>query len=218
MIVQKGEKYFSEISVGQRIRELRLTRGLTQKAFAHALGIVQGFLSGIESDKKEPSTTLLYAICHKFDVPEEWLVTGSGGKQVPGPTDRRQTRENEAEIPLLDRIPAGFPESLRKEDIVSSIRLPNVPPGCYALIADGDFMAPTVRSGDLVIFRTGEEPANKSIVLVNNRWGEVILRRYRIRGDEIFFASDNSVYAPFTPNASTRIFGTVVGIWRKMPI
>ncbi|HEY6837126.1 MAG TPA: XRE family transcriptional regulator [Geobacteraceae bacterium] len=208
---------FTEILTGKKIREIRLARGLTQKTFAQSLGIVQGFLSGIESGKKEPSPTLLYAICHKYNVPEDWLVGDNTDTNTPPASNRPVQGENGAGIPLLERIPSGFPESLRKEDVVSYISLPGVPEGCYALTAEGDFMAPTVRSGDLVIFRTGEEPTNKSIVLVNNRWGEVILRRYRIRGDETFFSSDNAIYAPFTPNASTRVFGTVVAIWRKVP-
>ena len=41
-------KYCSEIPISQRIHHLRRERGLTQKAFADSLGIVQGYLSGIE--------------------------------------------------------------------------------------------------------------------------------------------------------------------------
>ena len=53
-----------EGSDGSRIKTARLAKGLTQTEFAESLGIVQGFLSGIERGKKAPSDTLLIALCH----------------------------------------------------------------------------------------------------------------------------------------------------------
>ena len=71
--------YHIEISVSQRIKQLRRAKGLTQKEFADSLGIVQGYLSGIERGKKIPSYTLLMALCFVYGVSKEWL---SGGKDA----------------------------------------------------------------------------------------------------------------------------------------
>ncbi|MCM2356689.1 MAG: S24 family peptidase [Geobacteraceae bacterium] len=121
-------------------------------------------------------------------------------------------------IPLLKSIPAGFPEQINEEAISDYISLPDLPKGCFAIIADGDFMAPTIRDGDLVIFSPGGAIGNRSIVLMNNKWGEVIMRRYRIKGSEAYFSPENSVYAPFKADTDTKIFGTVIDIWRKVKI
>lgn len=216
--MSKAHNYLSEIKIGKRIRQIRLTSGLTQKEFAHALGIVQGFLSGIECGKKEPSATLLYALCHKFGVNEAWLLDGDEAGHDNVPAAEPHTPGRKGGIPLLERIPAGFPDSLPAAKTLSFVQLPNIPEGCYAIIAEGDFMAPTIRDGDLVIIQAGEEFVNKSIVLVSNRWGEVILRRCRVKGDETYLASDNAIYTPFKPGANTRIFGSVVEVWRKLSI
>ncbi len=53
---------------------------------------------------------------------------------------------------------------------------------------------------------------------MTNKWGELILRRYRKTGDEEFFSPENTVYAPFKADSDTRIFGTVVDIWRRIKV
>jgi SOS-response transcriptional repressor LexA len=69
-----------------------------------------------------------------------------------------------------------------------------------------------------LIFKPGGDIDNRSNVLMNNKWGEVIVRRCRIKGDEVYFSPENSAYAPFQADTNTRFFGTVVDIWRKVKI
>jgi transcriptional regulator with XRE-family HTH domain len=215
-----NDKYYhTEISVAQRIKQLRLARGLTQKEFADSLGIVQGYLSGIERGNKIPSFTLLMALCFVYGVSKDWLFGRNGADFA----EALQLKEHflsplTGEIALLNSIGEGFPDKISEKTISGFIRLPDIPEGCFAILADGDYMAPTVRDGDLTIFRPGNNIVNRSIVLMANRWGEVILRRYRMTGDEEYFSSDNTAYAPFKAAADTRIFGVVVDIWRKVKI
>lgn len=211
------EKNLSEISIGPRIKQIRQTKGLTQKQFADSLGIVQGFLSGLERGKKVPSDTLLIALCHLYEINEEWLEAGNGemfkgrdlsrGNGSPGGTSM---------IPLLSQIPPDFPQKVNIDDITDHVSLPNMAQGSFSIINYGDFMAPTIRDGDLVIFEVGGDIQNRDIVLVHNRWGETILRRYRLKMNEIFLAPDNPSYAPFKPDPNTRIIGRVTDIWRKV--
>lgn len=209
--------YHTEIFISQRIKQLRRAKGLTQKEFADSLGIVQGYLSGIERGKKIPSYTLLMALCFVYGVSKEWL---SGGKdadfaQALQPNEHFLSQVT-GEIALLNSIEEGFPDKISEKSITGFIRLPDIPQGCFAILADGDYMAPTIRDGDLVIFKPGNNIDNRSIVLMTNRWGEVILRRYRKAGEEEYFSPENAAYAPFKANADTRIFGIVVDIWRKV--
>jgi transcriptional regulator with XRE-family HTH domain len=210
---------YSEIFVAQRIKQLRLAKKLTQKAFAVSLGIVQGYLSGIEQGKKIPSYTLLMAICHIHGVTEEWLFGGTGGEPEVKPQQREVVPERrERGIPLLNSIPLDFPNGVGEEMIADFILLPGNHEGCFSTVAVGDFMAPTIRDGDLVLFRPGGEVVNRSIVLMTNKWGEVILRRYRIAGEEEYFSPENTAYAPFKADANTKIFGTVIDIWRRVKV
>ena len=206
-------------SIGSRIKAARLAKGLTQAEFAEALGIVQGFLSGIEGGKKRPSDTLLIALCHHYRINEEWLFAGIGDMFREHDSTKMTSADALAtQTPLFKKIPEGFPQKINKEDICDYVLLPNIPEGCYALVAYGDFMAPTIRDGDLVIFSTQEKLENGDIVLANNRWGDAILRKYRLKNKEAFLVSDNPVYPPFKPDAETRMIGKVLEVWRKIKI
>ena len=206
-----SEEYQTE--TGTRIRKARLALGLTQKEFAASLGIVQGFLSGIETGRKRPSDTLLIALSHTHKINPDWLNDGSG---APFKAAAAAGAPTGARAPLLEVIPEQFPDAV--EQIKGYVSLPNLPEGCYAIVCYGDFMAPTIRDGDLVIFTPKGEKKSGDIILVNNRWGESILRRYRIKDDEVYLAPDNPAYAPFRPDDGTRTIGTVVEVWRKVLI
>lgn len=210
------KKDAQRISIGRRIKAARQAKGLTQKEFAASLGIVQGFLSGIEREKKTPSDTLLIALCHYYRINEVWLFTGVG--DMFRELDVTGEDSLATQTPLLKKIPKGFPEEIKEEEIKDYVSLPNVPEGCYATIAYGDFMAPTIRDGDLVTFSPGEDLENGDIVLVNNRWGDAILRKYRLKDTEVFLVSDNPVYFPFKPDPETRMIGKVLEVWRKIKI
>ena len=207
-------------SVGRRIKEIRQNKGLTQKEFADSLGIVQGFLSGIEREKKTPSDTLLIALCNLYEINPSWLASGEGEmyRAARRAAGQAPTSPGCPAIPVLERIGGDFPSRIGEEDIRERIALPGVAEGCYATVAYGDFMAPTIRDGDLVIFRPGEEPENGSVVLVTNRWGEAILRRYRVRNGDVVYSPDNATYSPFSPAPETRIIGTVAEVWRKVKL
>jgi repressor LexA len=205
-----------DIAIGSRIKEIRLAKGLTQKEFADSLGIVQGFLSSLERGKKMPSDTLLIALCHLYEINSEWLQSGTGTMFRNSSSEKGSSSLFVTRTPLLKHIAKGFPNEIKGEDVFDYVSLPNVPEGCYAFITYGDFMAPTIRDGDLVIFQPGIEILNRDIVLVRNRWEEVIIRRYRIRDEELFFAPDNPSYAPFKPDPNVQIVGKVIGVWRKM--
>jgi len=214
-----NKQNYSEIIVAQRIKQLRQSKKLTQKEFALSLGIVQGYLSGIEQGKKIPSYTLLMAICHIHGVTEDWLF-GNTDEISPGmPYSRQVAHEvKDGEIPLLRSVPDDFPNGVSEKIISDYVRLPENNDGCFAIYAVGDFMAPTIRDGDMVIFKPGGEISNRSIVLMTNKWGEIILRRCRISGDDRYYSPENTTYAPFKADANTIIFGTVVDIWRRVKV
>ncbi len=201
-------------NIGSRIKQVRQSVSLTQQKFADSLGIVQGFLSSIERGKKIPSETLIIALCHYFNADQEWLCTGRGEMHRIGGGAR--LRGESGSTPLLLKISEGFPETILAEDVAEYIRLPRAVEGCYGFICYGNFMAPTILDGDLVLFIPDMEPKNGDVVMLNNLWGDVIMRRYRVSAGETVFTPDNTSYAPFKPDPNTRVVGTVVDVWRKV--
>lgn len=204
--------------LGLRIREVRLSKKLTQQAFAHSLGIVQGFLCGIERGKKIPSDTLLIALSHLYEIRMEWLVSGVG--EMTAPAEIRGVREPGGErlTPLLKSVPDPFPERIGENDIEGYIAFPGLPPGCFGLVYSGEFMAPTIRDGDIVVLSRDEPVQHGKIILFKNHWGESMLRRYRVRNGEVHFSADNSLYSPFKPDAGMVIIGVVIAVWRNIRI
>lgn len=206
-----------ERSIGSRIKAVRQEKGLTQKEFAESIGIVQGFLSGIERELKTPSDTLLIALCHHYKINDKWLYKGVGEMfREANVTEEQRSGLLPTKTPLFKKIPTGFPENFNKDEADDYILLPNVPEQCYAIVTNGDYMAPTICDGDLVIFAPAESLENGDIVLVNNRWGETILRKYRLKGEEVFLVADNPAYTTFNPAPETRVIGKVLDVWRKI--
>lgn len=63
-------------SIGARIKHVRKLRELSQVAFAQAIGISQGTLSELESNKFYPSVETLIQLNRKLDVDLNWLLLG----------------------------------------------------------------------------------------------------------------------------------------------
>lgn len=77
MISDKGNKDSKKqgvFSLGQRIRELRLKRGITQIELSKGI-CTPSMISQIESDRARPSYKILISIADKLDVPLEKLLS-----------------------------------------------------------------------------------------------------------------------------------------------
>lgn len=59
---------------GERLRELRCEKGLTQKQLAEELNISQKSLSKYERESLDLSTELIVRICRYFQVSADYLL------------------------------------------------------------------------------------------------------------------------------------------------
>lgn len=64
--------------IGDNIKTLRKSLGLTQQKFSERIGINQATLSTAESGKSNLSRQALLSISREFGVRLEWLETGAG--------------------------------------------------------------------------------------------------------------------------------------------
>src|SRR3989442_7414771 len=62
-------------SVGERLREARLARGLTQEQLARGLA-TKGFISQVERNRAMPSLPKLRVIAERLGQPLSYFVTG----------------------------------------------------------------------------------------------------------------------------------------------
>lgn len=70
-----------------RIKQIRKSENLTQKAFADRLGLKQNTIATYEMGRTEPSGRTIADICREFNVSEVWLRTGEGEMHIELPED-----------------------------------------------------------------------------------------------------------------------------------
>lgn len=87
--------------MNDRIKQLRLTLGLSQEEFGNRLGMGRGAITNIELKKVEPKPLLVSLICREFRVSEAWLRTGEGEMFLPVDADE-ELAQVLAEIKLSD--------------------------------------------------------------------------------------------------------------------
>ncbi|MCL2761993.1 MAG: helix-turn-helix domain-containing protein [Treponema sp.] len=66
------------MTVNERIIELRHSLKLSQRAFAKAVYVSNGYLAGIELGHNEVKDRLIHLISNAFSVNKHWLLTGEG--------------------------------------------------------------------------------------------------------------------------------------------
>lgn len=66
------------MTLGERIKELRKAKNLTQQEFADQIGTTRNNIAGYETGRREPSAAAVNLIITKLNVSETWLRTGDG--------------------------------------------------------------------------------------------------------------------------------------------
>ena len=96
-------------TIGQRLRRLRVERGLSQRALAEP-GVSYAYISRIEAGTRQPSVKALRKLAPKLGVSADYLETGSDLSE----SQRLELRLADAELRLrLDQEPAQVESDLR---------------------------------------------------------------------------------------------------------
>ncbi len=64
--------------MGQRIKQIRKYFNLKQVDFGEKIGVKGNTIAAYETGAREPSESVIMAICREFNVSREWLETGEG--------------------------------------------------------------------------------------------------------------------------------------------
>lgn len=101
---------------GQRVRELRKSKGMTLEEFGKVLGVQKSAVSKIERGDRGLTEQMLISICREFDVREEWLREGKGDMFLP------LSRDEEIERFIGDAL-KDEPDTFKKRLISALARL-----------------------------------------------------------------------------------------------
>jgi len=96
-------------TIGERIKEIRKEKKITQSGFGKVIGVAGNTVTGYENGIRNPSDAVIMSICREFNVNEEWLRTGQGEKfNLDTDTDflygKALKRNNEFQMRLLNAI------------------------------------------------------------------------------------------------------------------
>lgn len=72
--------------LGDRLRELRNNKKLTQEELAEKIGVTRGTYAHYEINKRQPDYETLKKLSDYFNVSLDYLITGEDG-QIPSPDE-----------------------------------------------------------------------------------------------------------------------------------
>ena len=68
----------NKTNIGEQLKKVRETHGLSQTEFAQIMHITPGSVSRYESGIRKPGPRLVKDICQRFGINQTWLYTGNG--------------------------------------------------------------------------------------------------------------------------------------------
>jgi len=99
---------------GERIKELRLKKGLKQKPFAQSIEYSDAYLSEIERGVSKPSRDFLIKIYEVYGIPENFILHGKDDPSL-------LVKEGEPEWILTPNSERRLPENAPKREFIGHV-------------------------------------------------------------------------------------------------
>lgn len=223
-----------------RLKDVRESMNLSQKAFGALLGLSQGTYQKYESGLVSTPQEILEQLAEKYSINLHWLITGDGpmhvsgeesGEEEPSRTHAREidikknVLKDSVEVPMTSlRLSAGPGQEWSDAELTGEVlyiprnvarRYPGNSDFAGAQVV-GDSMEPTLHDGEPVVFVRGFIQGDGIYVLAVN--GELLVKRLQFDGilGKLHIISDNTRYRaieiPLEGLENVRILGKVV-IW-----
>lgn len=206
-LLGKGMK---NVNMYERIKQLRLQKGLTQEDVSKALGYTtRSTISRIEKGDIELSQPKIEAFANLLGVTPIYLMFGPAA----------DTPETFKKVPLIGNIACGKP-IMAEENIIDKIPLPSGVQANFALRCRGSSMCPTINDGDIVYIRQQpvvEDGQIAAVIFANcTDWAEATLKRVYQKGEILQLVADNRDFSPmFIPKEERKniiIVGKAVAV------
>lgn len=181
-------------TLGSRLREIMLERGMNYEQFGALLGMRPQTLNRYVLGQREPKARVLSEMAERLGVDPQWLL----GCDVPRRSIPAEAAlPGEQLLPILGTIRAGIP-TLAQQEVLGYLSA-NVPDsGTYFYLkVSGDSMVNAgIVNGDLVLIRQQSTAEEGQIVvcLVDNE--DATLKRFRQQNGWVILQPENPAYAP----------------------
>ncbi len=205
---------------GERIRQLRKERGMTQEELGRLLGIQKAAVNKYETGRVQniKRATLIKLAAILETTPEDLI----GWKQDMPANIEAVLPQEMVSVPIVGRV-AGGVSCVAENDIIgyeTVIRSEISPREEYAFLrVQGDSMYPIFMEGDLVLIRVQPSVDSGSYAVVTIDGEDGVIKRVVYGSDYIELQSVNPMYPPRRFEGSDvqriRVFGLVKQIKRK---
>lgn len=193
--------------IGEKIRELRESRGLSRKAFGDQVGISEAKVQALEIGKQRVDHEALYNIADRLSVDANWLLglgqpTTSGGDDAPD-----EVAAQFVPVPRYSvSAQAGNGGSFAGDYLdvtyyafnVEWIKRRGLDRHMLNVIeVRGDSMEPKLAAGDLILIdRAQSSPSDGSTYVIRLGDELVVKSIQRLGRDKIALISANTFYPP----------------------
>lgn len=204
------------MTTGERIRQLRIEKDMTQEMLGEKIGVkkaaIYKYENGLVVNLKRD---IIEKLANVLEVSPSYLMGLDDIKDVP---QGFQPVPSMKKIPRVGRIACGTP-ILAEENVEEYDSVPEHWKADFTLICVGDSMAPKIQDGDLVAIKQQETVENGQIaaVLIDN---EATLKRVYVYPDKLILRPENPEYEPIVimngESSNIRIEGRAVGFCRGL--
>ena len=190
------------MTIGERIKQLRISKGLTQEELGAKIGVKkqaiykyeQGLVVNLKRD-------VIGKLSKALDVSPSYLMGFTDDDSLP---KNAFPIPHSHLVPVIGTIACGKP-ILAEQNIESYEPCPNYINADFALHCKGDSMINArINDGDTVFIRKQPEVENGEIAAVEILDGEgydecceATLKRFYHKGDKIMLSPENPKYDPF---------------------
>jgi repressor LexA len=127
-------------------------------------------------------------------------------------------RENDASIPMLGFVTAGFPATV-EEELADTVNLDDLliknKPLTYMLEVDGDSMIDAhIEKGDMVLVEKTNQAKDMQIVIAEVD-GNFTMKYFREKGNKRWLEPANKNYQPIYPENSLNVIAVLKAVIRK---
>ncbi len=202
----------------KRIRELRISAGLSQDELAKKTGYNdRSSIAKIEAGKVDLTQSKLVAFADALNTTPGYLMGWEPDSKPPIPAGFQPLPKRDR-IPRVGQIACGTP-ILAEENVETYDEVPSAWHADFTLLCQGDSMEPKIKDSDIVAIHSQPMVENGQIaaVLID---GEATLKRVFLFDDHIELRAENPTFPTILRigedmNTIT-IEGKAVGLCRKL--
>lgn len=196
------------MSFSERLKTIRLRRGLSQAELARLLGYSTGAIANWELGTNVPRANKLSEIASKLNCSVDFLSAGeeydgqsAEGNQGDAPKNYGGPFYGLAKrSPIISWARAGDAVAYEDQGLdVEYVATDCKDPNCYTLKLEGDSMESKYQAGDMIVVAPNIQAQNGNLVIAKTIRDEVYFKVFHSTGSEgqvIRLTSYNPVYPP----------------------